>query len=86
MIVDIKRFIVEEFAPDIDADKLDLDYDLLEGAIIDSLGLLIVLTWIEERFGVTVDAGEIAEDDFRCVRAICSLIESSPQAPQGKLG
>jgi amino acid adenylation domain-containing protein len=71
----VKRFIVEQFAPDIDAEDLDSRYDLLEGGIIDSLGLLTVLAWAEEHFEVTIDAGEILEEDFRCVQAICALIE-----------
>lgn len=73
----VKRFIVDEFAPDIDPDRLDPEYDLLEGGIIDSLGLLTIVAWIEDRFGVAVDAGEIGEDDLRSVRAIGALIDSA---------
>jgi acyl carrier protein len=71
----VKRFIVDEFAPDIDPDQLDPDYDLLEGGIIDSLALLTIVAWIEDRFALALDAGEIGEDDLRSVRAMCSLIE-----------
>ena len=61
----IAQFIVDEFAPDLRASQIDTDYDLLEGGIIDSLGLLTIVAWIEDRFGVAVDAGEIGEDDLR---------------------
>ena len=71
----VKRFVVDEFAPDIDPDQLDPEWDLLEGGILDSLALLTVVAWIEDRFEVPVDAGEIGEDDLRTVQAICSLIE-----------
>jgi acyl carrier protein len=71
----VKRFVVDEFAPDIEPDQLDPDYDLLEGGILDSLALLTVVAWIEDRFAVPVDAGEIGEDDLRSVRAICSLVD-----------
>jgi acyl carrier protein len=71
----VKRFIVDEFAPDIDPDQLDPDYDLLEGGIIDSLALLTIVAWIEDRFALALDAGEIGQDDLRSVRAMCSLIE-----------
>jgi D-alanine--poly(phosphoribitol) ligase subunit 2 len=82
----VTHFIVEEFAPDLDADNLGPDYDLLEGGIIDSLGLLVVLAWIEEQFDIVVDAGEIDENDFRNVHAICALIESSAQATTSEPG
>jgi acyl carrier protein len=72
----VTRFIVDEFAPDIDPSRLDPDHDLLEGGIVDSLGLLTIVAWIEDRFGVEVDAGAIGEEDLRSVRAMCSLIES----------
>jgi acyl carrier protein len=74
----VRQYVVDEFAPDIPADELSPDYDLLENGIIDSLALLRVLSWVEERFGVVVDAAEIDEDDFRTVRAICALIEPAP--------
>jgi len=71
----VRQFIVDEFAPDIDAAELDADFDVLESGIVDSLGLLTVLAWAEDRFGVQIDVGEVDEDDFRSPRAICALIE-----------
>ena len=71
----VKQFIVDEFAPDIDPDRLDPEWDLLEGGIIDSLALLTIVAWIEDRFAVPLDAGEIGQDDLRSVRAMCALIE-----------
>ena len=35
----IKGFIVEEFMPDISVDELESDFDLLNGGVVDSLGL-----------------------------------------------
>ena len=71
----VKRFVVDEFAPDIDPDQLDPEYDLLDGGIVDSLALLTIVAWIEDRFALALDAGEIGQDDLRSVRAMCSLIE-----------
>jgi D-alanine--poly(phosphoribitol) ligase subunit 2 len=82
----VTQFIVDEFAPDIDASELDPDYDLLENGIVDSLGLLTILAWAEDQFGLTIDVGDIGEDDFRTVRAICSLIDGAVRAPQGTPG
>jgi len=79
----IAQFIVDEFAPDLRASQIDTDYDLLEGGIIDSLGLLTIVAWIEDRFGVAVDAGEIGEDDLRSVRAIGVLIDSAKAGVPG---
>jgi acyl carrier protein len=72
----VAQFIVDEFAPDLDPDRIDPDYDLLEGGIIDSLALLTIVAWIDDRFGVGVDAGAIGEDDLRTLRAIGALIDT----------
>jgi len=81
----IKQFIVDEFAPEVDAAELDADFDVLESGIVDSLGLLTVLAWAEDRFSVQIDVGEIDEDDFRSPRAICALIERAERtAPAGQ--
>jgi len=71
----VAQFIVDEFAPDIDPGRLDPDYDLLEGGIVDSPGLLTIVAWIEDRFGVAIDAGEIGADDLCSVRALIALID-----------
>jgi acyl carrier protein len=79
--LNIKEFVVEEFAPDITVDELDSDFDLLEHGIIDSLGLLMMLAWVEEHFDVSVDVAEVEQHDFRSVDAICALIERSTVSP-----
>lgn len=82
----IRQFIVEEFAPDVDVAELDADFDVLESGIVDSLGLLTVLAWAEDRFDVRIDVGEVGEDDFRSPRAIGALIERSERAEQAGQG
>ena len=51
----IKQFIVDEFMPDVSVDELDSDFDLLTGGVVDSLGLLQVVAWLETEFDVAVD-------------------------------
>lgn len=72
----IKRFILDEFLPDLTCDELDLDYDLLDGGVIDSLGLLKLVTWVEERFELSLD-GTVRTDDFRSVTAISAFVEQA---------
>jgi acyl carrier protein len=69
----IRAFIVEEFLPDVPVEELGFDDDLDEG-IIDSLGVLQVIAWLEERFGLVLDDAEISADSFRSVSAIDRLV------------
>jgi acyl carrier protein len=70
----IKQFIVEEFLPDVAAEELDDHYDLLDGAVIDSLGLLQVIAWLEDTFELALDDAEIGPDQFRSVHTIQTFI------------
>jgi acyl carrier protein len=75
----IKDYVIEEFAPDVRADELDADLDLLKAGIIDSLGLLKLIAWIEDRFDVAVEDTALDPDNFRSVTAIETFVATAPQ-------
>jgi acyl carrier protein len=73
----IKEFIVEEFMPDVPAEELEDDFDLLTGGVVDSLGLLKVVAWLEDEFDIAVDDSELGPDSFRTVAAIKAYVDSA---------
>jgi acyl carrier protein len=79
----IKDYVIEEFAPDVRADELDADLDLLKAGIIDSLGLLKLIAWIEDRFDVAVEDTALDPDNFRSVTAIETFVAAT--APQQRV-
>ncbi|MDX8050596.1 AMP-binding protein [Lentzea sp. BCCO 10_0798] len=76
---EITKFIVEEFVPDISAEDLAADYDLLAGGVIDSLGLLKVIAWLEDRFELAVDDIDLEPDSFRTIAAINAFVNQVKQ-------
>ena len=76
---EITKFIVEEFVPDISAEDLAADYDLLAGGVIDSLGLLKVIAWLEDRFELAVDDIDLEPDSFRTIAAINAFVNQAGQ-------
>jgi D-alanine--poly(phosphoribitol) ligase subunit 2 len=76
----IKQFIVEEFMPDVPAEELDSDFDLLTGGVIDSLGLLKMVAWLEDEFDVGVDESELGPESFRTVAAIKEYVDQARAA------
>lgn len=72
---EIKEFVVKEFAPDLEPGALADDYDLMDGAVMDSLGLLKLIAWLETRYGVDSEALELDPDRFRTVRAIDATVD-----------
>ncbi|MFE9039356.1 acyl carrier protein [Streptomyces sp. NPDC007818] len=67
---EIARFVVARFLPGVDVAELEPDYDLLATAVIDSLGLLRIASWLERTHGVVVPDRELTGPRFRSVRAI----------------
>ncbi|WP_027343213.1 acyl carrier protein [Hamadaea tsunoensis] len=82
----IRKYIVGEFAPDIAPDRLAGDYDLLAGGVVDSLGLLKVISFLEREFGLPVDDLDLSPDDFRSIDEIDAFVaRHTSGAPQGEV-
>ena len=69
----IKGFIAEEIMFEDNAAELKDDTQLL-GGIMDSLGLMQLVSFIEEEYDVTVDDSEVTVDNFRTVADIERLV------------
>jgi len=70
----IKQFIVDEFLPDVTAEQLDSTYDLLANGVIDSLGLLKLIAWLEDSFELAIDDLEVSLERFSTVDGIRSFV------------
>jgi acyl carrier protein len=69
----IKQFIVETTnAPA--ADVKDDTLIFVQG-FFDSMGFLLLISFIEEQFGVKTDDSELLEENFESINAIAGFIE-----------
>ena len=57
-------------------DDVDVDYPLLEKHVIDSLGMVKLITVIEEEFDVEIDDEDVVPDNWRTIGDIARLVES----------
>ncbi|MGH3778401.1 MAG: acyl carrier protein [Pseudonocardiaceae bacterium] len=73
----IKEYILAEYLPGIPIDELDSSYDLLNNGVVDSLGLLQLIAWVEQRYQIPIDDVEISPDNFRSVDAIHHFVEDA---------
>jgi acyl carrier protein len=55
---------------------VDEDYPLLAKGVIDSLGMLKLVSLIEEEYDVEIDDDDIVPDNWRTIRDIAALVES----------
>lgn len=49
--------------------------ELLSSGLLDSLGLIALVTWIEDSYAVSIEATDIVLDNFETPAAIASLID-----------
>ena len=75
----LKQFITEEFVPDGDANDLKEDQSLQESGIIDSLGIMKLLVFIEEKFQLEVSDEELIPENFETLSTIAKLISHKHQ-------
>jgi len=75
----LKQFITEEFVPDGDANDLKEDQSLLDSGIIDSLGIMKLLSFIEEKFQLKVSDEELIPENFETLSTIAKLISQKHQ-------
>lgn len=80
----IKKFLIDEFLPDVNPSELELEHDLLADGLIDSLGVLKLIAWIEDRFTVAVGDDDLDPDNFRSIAAIDTFIEESRKSASAR--
>jgi acyl carrier protein len=75
ILQELERFILTEVAVDLDKTSLGPDEDLLEQGIIDSLGVMTLIAYIEQNFGVEVTDEDVVPENFQTLRGIAAFIQ-----------
>ncbi len=70
----LKRFILDELAPEVDSADLQDDDSLLDSGILDSFGIMSLLAFIEQEYGVEVPAEDIEPENFETIAAIAQTV------------
>ncbi|OIO70240.1 MAG: phosphopantetheine-binding protein [Zetaproteobacteria bacterium CG12_big_fil_rev_8_21_14_0_65_55_1124] len=71
---ELKSFVFRELVHVLDETSFSGDDDLLEAGL-DSMGIMRLVLFIEERFGVTLPDEEIEPDNIQTLNRISSWIE-----------
>jgi acyl carrier protein len=72
----IKELMVDNLTWSGSWSQIDDDYPLLEKQVIDSFGMLKLISLLEEEFDVTIDDEDVVPDNWRTIRHIAGLVES----------
>jgi acyl carrier protein len=77
---DVHSFILNEFLPGEDPAELTPTTPLITGGILDSITTLKLVVYLEEHFGITVEAHEAGVEHLDSIRQIVELIAEKKQA------
>jgi len=72
----IKEFILRQFLPGEDPNALTDDTALIDTGILDSLATLKLITFLEEEFGIRVEAHEADSENLNTVADITRFVSS----------
>ena len=73
---DVKSFILEQFLPGEDPSELTLSTPLITGGILDSIGTLKLVLFLEERWRVKLAAHEMSPDNLDTIAQVADLVRS----------
>ena len=71
----IRNFISHELLHDGRKTLLSDDDQLIDMGIIDSLGIMTLLVFIEDKFSIQISGDELLPENFATVSAISNLID-----------
>jgi acyl carrier protein len=72
----INDYVSRELVQDQSLLPLADDTSLLETGILDSLGLLKLVVFLEERFGIAMGDTDLLPENFATVDAICAYVRA----------
>jgi acyl carrier protein len=82
---DVRSVVLERVAPALSArglsmDALPDDFDLLLEGVVDSFGLLELISYVETRFGLELDLGELDAEDLTRLGPFCRYVAAQSTA------
>ncbi|MHC5540616.1 ornithine lipid biosynthesis acyl carrier protein [Singulisphaera rosea] len=76
----VHHFILSEFLPGEDPSELTGETPLITGGILDSISTLKLVNFLEDHFGVTIEAYEAGVDHLDSIGEIARLIAEKKAA------
>jgi acyl carrier protein len=71
---DVKSYILREFLPGENPEALGDATPLVTGGILDSIATLKLVSFLEERFGIALEAHEVDADHLDTIQKIAELV------------
>ena len=75
----LRNFILKELCQDGNIKSLQDNEHLIEKGIIDSLGIVTLLAYLDENFGILLKEEELSPKNFATLQSICDMVAKKMQ-------
>ena len=75
ILEELEKFMITEIAVDLDKESLDPDEDLLAQRILDSLGVMKLVMYLEKSFGIEVADEDLVPENFQSLNIMAKFVE-----------
>jgi len=72
----IRAFVLENLIFGQDENHFSNDDSFLENGLIDSIGILTLVEFVRDTFGITIDDAEVVPDNWDSVRRIADYVQA----------
>jgi acyl carrier protein len=74
-VAKLRDFVLNELHWDESRGAITPDFPLIENHVVDSMGLLMLVSFVEEQFGIALADEELVPNNFGTITSIAKLIE-----------
>lgn len=71
----LKQFVISEIVVDTTCADIRETESLIDNGILDSLGIIKILTFIEDKFSIKISDDELVPENFETLYSISNLID-----------
>ena len=77
---EIRGYVVTEFLDGEDTSDLTTEFDLIDSGVVDSLGLVRIVSHLSSAYAIPVDDIPLKPEHFRSIGAIVAFVENANRA------
>jgi acyl carrier protein len=76
----VKDYILREFLPGESSEALSYSTPLISGGILDSIATLKLVSFLEDRFGIALEAHDVDAEHLDTIEKIADLVKARKPA------
>ncbi|MHC4251294.1 MAG: acyl carrier protein [Planctomycetota bacterium] len=80
----LRSFVLDNFMFGAAPEELDEDASFLDSGIIDSTGVMELVGFLEDRFGVAVEDAELTPENLDSINRLCAYLKGKGIEPDGE--